>query len=217
MRLHWNLVRMVCLLLCGLCIAGCAAVGWFASSLPKSQDAKYKGLAKQRTAVMIWAERGTRVDFPDLQLDLGNTIQATLLAKADESDVKDVQFPYEVRSVIRFQREHPELEGRSVTEYAQRLSGITRLIYVEVGDFSTRSGAAVQLMKGTMTANVKVVEISGGKSKVAYQAGNLQSYFPPKEKEGVVDVPEQAIYAGTVQAMGKQIAELFYGHIIEED
>ena len=34
--------------------------------------------------------------FRTLQLDLGNTIQATLLSKAGESDVKDIQFPYEV-------------------------------------------------------------------------------------------------------------------------
>ena len=198
-------------MLCGGC-----AVGWFLHSLPKSEDARYKGLAKQRVAVMIWTERGTRVDYPSLQLDLGNVIQAMLLSKSKEADVKDIQFPYEVRSVIRFQREHPELEGRSVTEYAQRISGITRLIYVEVGDFTTRSDTAVQLLRGAIAANLKVVEIQNGKSKVAYEANNLQSYFPPKSKEGVIDVPEQTIYAGTVQAMGRQIAELFYGHMIED-
>ena len=64
---------------------------------------------------------------------------------------------------------------------------------------------------------MKVLEISGGKSKVVYEVNNLRSYFPPKQKEGVIDVPEQAIYAGTVQAMGQQIAELFYGHIVEEE
>ena len=32
----------------------------------------------------------------------------------------------------------------------------------------------------------------------------------------MIDVPEQAIYSGTVQAMGQRIAELFYGHVIEE-
>lgn len=216
MRLH-RMLSVVCLLICGLLISGCAAVAWFASSVPKSEDAKYKGLAKQRVAVMIWAERNTRVDYQTIQLDLGNTIQATLLGKADQADVENIQFPYEVRSVIRFQKEHPELEGRGITEYAQRISGITRMIYVEIGDFSTRSDVAVQLMRGAITANVKVLEISGGKSKVVYEVNNLRSYFPPKQKEGVIDVPEQAIYAGTVQAMGQQIAELFYGHIIEEE
>jgi len=198
-------------------INGCALFAVFASAVPKSEDAKYKGLAKQRVAVMPWAERSTRIDYQTIQLDLGNTIQSTLLAKAGEADVKDIQFPYEVRSVIRFQKEHPELEGRGIAEYAQRISGVTRLIYVEIGDFTTRSDTAVQLMRGAITANVKVVEISGGKSKIVYEVNNLRSYFPPKQKEGVIDVPEQAIYAGTVQAMGQQIAELFYGHIVEED
>ena len=131
-----DLLSVVCLLICGLLMSGCGAVGWFASSMPKSEDAKYKGLAKQRVAVMIWAERSTRIDYQTIQLDLGNTIQATLLAKADQDDVENIQFPYEVRSVIRFQKEHPELEGRSITEYAQRIAGITRMIYVEIGDFT---------------------------------------------------------------------------------
>lgn len=216
MRLHRSLLIAVCLLVCCLSMTGCALFAVFASAVPKSEDAKYKGLAKQRVAVMIWADRATRVDFQTLQLDLGNTIQSILLSKASEDDVKDIQFPYEVRSVIRFQKEHPELEGRNAAESAQRMSGITRMIYVEIGDFTTRSDTAVQLMRGSMATNVKVVEISGGKAKVAYEANNLRSIFPPKQKEGVIDVPEQTIYAGTVQAMGQQIAELFYGHVIEE-
>lgn len=216
MRLHRSLLSAVCLLICALSMSGCSAIAVFANAVPKSEDAKYKGLAKQRVAVMIWADRATRVDFQTLQLDLGNTIQSILLSKAGEDDVKDIQFPYEVRSVIRFQKEHPELEGRDATESAQRMSGITRMIYVEIGDFTTRSDTAVQLMRGSIMTNVKVVEISGGKATIAYQANNLQNYFPPKQKEGVIDVPEQTIYAGTVQAMGQQVAELFYGHIIED-
>ena len=217
MRMQRVLLSVVCLAICALLASGCTPfAAWFASGIAKSEDAKYKGLAKQRVAVMVWAERGTRIDFPSIQLDLGNTIQATLLAKADEADVKDIQFPWEARSVIRFQKEHPELDGRSITEYAQRISGVTKLIYVEIGDFTTRSDTAVQLLRGTMIVNVKVVDLGSGKPKVVYEINNLRSSFPPKNKEGVTDVPEQAIYAGTVKAMGLQIAQLFYGHVIED-
>lgn len=216
MRSQRVLLSVLCLTVCALLASGCVLAGWVAAGVPKSEDAKYKGLAKQRVAVMVWAERGTRIDYSSLQLDLGNTIQTTLLAKADEADVKDIQFPYEVRSVLRFQKEHPELEGRSITEYAQRISGITRLVYVEIGDFTTHSDTAVQLLRGTLTANVKVVEVNGGKAKIVYEINNVRTNFPPKDKDGVIDVPEQAIYAGTVRAMGLQIAQLFYGHVIED-
>lgn len=211
-----RMLLVVCLTLCALFTTGCALFGWAASSMPRSEDAKYKGLAKQRTAVMVWADRGIRIDYPNLPLDLGNTIQVTLLSKAKEDDVKEIQFPYEVRSVVRYQKEHPELEGRGVTEYAHRMSGLSRLVYVEINDFTTRSDTAVQLMRGAISANVKVVEIANGKSKVVYEINNLRTYFPPKQKDGVIDVPEQAIYVGTVKDMGLQIAQLFYGHVIED-
>lgn len=216
MRSPWKLLAIVCLMVCALLSTGCALVAWAGANMPRSVDAQYKGLAKQRVAVMVWADRGIRIDYPTLQLDLGNTIQGTLMSKAKEDDVKEIVFPYEVRSVARFQKEHPELEGRGITEYAHRLSGITRLIYIEVNDFGTRSDAAVQLMRGSITANVKVVEIDKGKSKVAYEINNLRTFFPPKQKEGVIDVPEQAIYSGTVKDMGVQIAQLFYGHVVED-
>ncbi len=197
-------------------LAGCAALGFVASSIPKSVDAEYKGLAKQKVCVMVWADRGIRIDYPNLQLDLGNDIQSSLIGKTNESSLKESQFPWEVRSVIRFQKEHPEFEGRSITEYAHRISGVTRLMYIEVADFSTRGAAAVQLLRGSMMANVKVIEIADGKSKVVYEKQDLRVAFPERAPEGVLNVSEGAIYAGTVKAMGKQVAELFYPHVIED-
>lgn len=219
MRGSWFFSAALWIGLCAaalLMVGGCQLIGFVAATIPQSVDAQYKGLAKQKVAVLVWADRGTRIDFPNLQLDLGNGVQANLIAKANESSLKGSQFPWESRSVLRFQREHPELEGRAVTEWAHRLSGITRLIFIEVPEFSTRSGTAIQLLKGGMTANVKVLEIGASQSKIVYERQNVQVTYPPKVKEGVVDVPEIAIYSGTVNEMALTIAKLFYPYAIED-
>ena len=195
---------------------GCALVAIVGRAIPKSVDSEYKGLAKQKVAVMVWADRGTRVDWPTIQIDAANTMQAYLIAKKDEDDLKEIQFPWEPRSILRFQKEHPELEGRPATEYAQRISGITRLITVEVGDFTTRSETAVQLLKGSMVGNVKVIAIEDGKATIVYERSGVRATFPPKAPEGVVDMAESRVYAGTVNAFGLAVAELFYGHIVED-
>ncbi len=200
----------------GLSAGGCTILGFFAAAVPRSVDAEYKGLAGEKVAVMVWADRGLRIDFEHLQLDTANAIQSNLLAKTNESSLKNTTFPWEPRSVVRFQKEHPEFEGMSVTEYAHRISGITRLIFVEVGYFSTRSGTAVQLMRGEMMVNVKVLEVKPGKSTVIYEKQNLQVSFPERSPEGVLDVPEAVIYNGTIKAMARSIAELFYPHVIED-
>ena len=190
MRWHYASLTALGLILCALLNTGCGTLGYVAANLPKSEDAKYKGLAKQKVAVMVWADRGTRIDYPNLQLDTGNTIQAQLISKADEADVKEIQFPWEVRRCCASRRSILNSKGAPITEYAHRISGITRLIYVEVGDFSTRSDTAVQLLRGSMNTNVKVVEIGNGTSKVVYEINNLNTLFPPKQKEGVIDKPE---------------------------
>lgn len=197
-------------------LTGCAAVGYMASAIPKSRDAQYKNLAGKKVAVLVWAHRGLRIDYPNLQLDLGNTVQAQLLAKTDEDSLKLTQFPWEVRSMLRFVRERPELEGQSVAQWAPRVSDIDRLIFIELMDFSTRSGTAVQLLRGGITVNVKVIEIENGVGKLAYESPNMKLFFPEDAPEGVVDVSEAAIYSGTVRAMGTEIARLFYPHVIEE-
>jgi hypothetical protein len=206
---------VVLLIACLFCLSGCIALGYVASAIPQSTDAQYTGLAGQRTAVLVWAPRGVRVDHPNLQLDLANAIQANLAAKINESSLKGTEFPYETRSVLRFQREHPELEFQSVTEWSHRMSGLDRLVYVEVIDFSTRSGTAVQLLRGGISANVKVVEMHSGSSKIAYERPDVRLFFPRNAPEGVVNVSDAAIYTGTINEMGLTIARLFFPHIIE--
>jgi hypothetical protein len=201
----------------GLLIGGCGVAAVVGKAIPKSEDAQYKGLANQKVAVMVWVDRGIRIDYPNLRLDTANTIQADLIAKTDQAELKETQFPYEGRSVVRFQNEHPEMEGRPASEYAPRMKGITRLISVEISEFGTRSETAVQLLKGAMRGNVKVIEVENGKSKIVYERADVQVQYPPKSPEGVIDRPEGEIYAGTVHAFSLRIAQLFYGHVVEDE
>lgn len=216
-RVLWCL--MVAALAAGsmLTLGGCAFAQVVAQAVPKSADAQYKGLAGQKVAVMVWTERAVRIDYPTLRIDTANMMQEDLIAKTDQSELDKAQFPWEARSVARFLKDHPELEGKAITEFAQRLTGVTRLIYVEVTDFSTRSETAVQLFKGGMTGNVMVLEVESGKSsKIVFKKNGVHVSFPQHSPEGVLEATEGAIYAGTVKAFALEAAQLFYGHIIED-
>lgn len=198
-------------------LAGCNIFGAVASAIPETIDAEYKGLRGQKVAVMVWVDRGVRIDFPQLQLDTANVIQTNLAASTDKDELKETTFPWEARSVVRFQREHPELEGRPATEYAARLSGVTRLVYVEVDQFSTRGDETVQLRRGRMAGRVRVIEINGSATKVAYEKQGVEIAFPPKRPEGVIDVSEGRIYEETVKSFGTTIAQLFYSYDVERE
>jgi hypothetical protein len=213
----WSVV-LLAMLGAMLTIGGCAVAAVAAHAVPPSADAQYKGLAGQKVAVMVWTERTIRIDYPNLRIDTANLIQEDLIAKTDQAELEKAQFPWEARSVARFLKDHPELEGRAVTEFAHRISGITRLVYVEITDFSTRSETAVQLFKGGMTGNVTVLAVEPGKSsKIVYQKNGVHVDFPRHSPEGVLEATEPAIYSGTVKGFALEVAQMFYGHMVEED
>ena len=62
--------------------AGCAFLGVAANAIPKYTEARYKGLAGQTIAVMVWADRGTAHRLADdaARRRLGNSIRAQAAA-----------------------------------------------------------------------------------------------------------------------------------------
>ncbi len=206
---------LVLLAILAATLGGCQLVSAVGSAIPVTVDAEYTGLKAQKVAVMCWVDRGIRIDYPQLQLDTATFIQTQLTSHKDDSDLKKSTWPWEPRSVVRFQREHPELEGRPINEYAQRITGVTRLIYIEVDQFSTRGDETVQLKRGRMLGRVKVLEIADGKAKIVYEKQNLEVAFPPDRPDGVLDMPEPQIYGQTVGLFGTAVAQLFYSYQIE--
>jgi hypothetical protein len=206
-------LSLLLLLLAG----GCSVLGAVASNIPKIVQAEYEGLRGQKVAVMVWVDRGVRIDFPGLQLDTATLIQGDLAANTGKNELKGTSFPWEARSVVRFQREHPELEGKPATDYATRISGITRLLYVEVDDFSTRGDETVQLRRGRMSGRVRVVELQDGAAKVVYEKQGIEVAYPEKRPEGLLNTTEAQVYEQTLRAFAIKISQLFYDYEVERE
>ncbi len=185
------------LLTCG---GGCNVLGAAAQVLPPPTiTPKYVGLAGQQVAVMVWADRGIRTDYPSLSLNLTSTIQSGLKQNLKEKVLLNAQFPYSPESIVRFQTDHPELETEPIVNVAPHMGVVTRLIYVEIEDFSTQSRMATNLVRGEMTATMRVVEINNGKAKLAFEENNVHAVFPPKSpQEGVVNMEQMVAYRGLI-------------------
>ena len=203
---------------------GCTLLGVAAYKLkpPETVQPKYMGLENQSTGVMVWADRGLRIDWPMIQLDLANTVQKKLTdfqkGKGRESKtLVGTTFPVLPASIVRYQKDHPEIEAMPVTDIAPRL-GVRRLIYVELDDFATRSDQQVALFRGTGNATVKLVEVDGAnEAHVAFEQNNVTTHFPPKAPpEGTSAFGDARIYAGTIDALGTEIARLFVQYQLEE-
>ncbi len=210
---------MVAVLLLALVCAGCAIFGAVANAVPKYVDARYKGLQNQKVAVMVWADRGVRTDFASIQVDTAASIQKKLKDRmADKAEeLKGTNFPWEARSVYRFQVDHPDMEASPLVETAPRISGITRLIYIEIQNFSTQSEEALQLSRGQITATIRVLEIADGKAKIVYEESGVGAVFPPKSPpEGLPNGDPYRFYLGTIDQFSTEVMHRFVTYEVEQ-
>lgn len=214
-------LRSACWLLLVLCVAGlscgCQLLGVLADKAPDpTVGPKYKGLAGQKVAVMVWADRATSIDWPHLQLDVTRGIQGRLgdaaHVKKPLEEIKGTTF-VAPESVVRFQHDHPETEMEPVTDIAPKID-ITRLIYIEITQFSTRPEESLELYRGSMSGNVKVVEVVNGRAKIAYQEENIKVVYPEDSpEEGLPGGDDIQMYEKTLDAFSTQVANRFLTHV----
>lgn len=220
-RSLWSAAGVLAMLSLGGCAQIGAVFGIVAQAVPRYVEPAYKGLAGQQVIVMVWADQKVRLDYPDLQEDVAAALQNKLIEvqAAEKPDgMKDATFPVSTATVIQYQQDHPETEFQPVTDVASQFQG-TRLVYVEVTDFSTRSDASLELYQGKLSATLRVVEMTEptpGKvaAKVGYDGGMLSVMYPPKElnKDGLPGGTDSVISQKTVQSFVDDATKRFYKH-----
>ncbi len=206
-----------------LSISGCeqggAVAGLIAQAIPRRIDAAYKGLANQNVIVMVWMDRQMRYDYPDVQLDIAASLQGKLINEAatEKPDcLKGTVFPVLASTVVRNQQDHPEWDNQSITTTAAQFDG-TRLIYLEVKDFSTHAGA-LELYRGTLKADLKVVEMKDGKAKITFVENDIAVNYPKgTPADGLPIGTEYSVAQGTIDAFTTEAAKRFYPHDEDRD
>jgi hypothetical protein len=195
---------------------GCSAVGAIASTIPPAPiAAAYPGLKGQSVGILVWAESGTAIDHPTIEPDVAKGLQEKLQEAAD-AKVDEVQKIDWARAddILSFEENHPEMEADSAEDLAPRLPmKITRLIYIEIVSLSLHPVESVDLSRGTVTADLKVVELSGGSAKVAYEEDGITAVYPPNTPEaGVAGISDAEVYQQSVDALTTQLAKRFITH-----
>jgi hypothetical protein len=201
---------------------GCAIFDkLFEASGVQTEPAKYPGLKGQSVAVVVWAEEnGVRIDWPRLNLDAAQMVQAKLQQVQKLNKPKELELMHFTRSaasVVRFQEEHPEWASQGIEEIAPKL-GVTRVIYIEIHGFQTRADAAVELYRGTLTGTVTVVEVTGNKGRIGFTDDNVKVSFPKSSpEEGLPNLGDFAIYHGLLDGFTTEVAKEFCTHGNDRD
>jgi hypothetical protein len=208
--------------------SGCAIFGYVAAVVPGAgTKARYGGLAGQRVAVIAWAERAVTYDYPALISDAAMGTQNKIAAAADPKinveELKGTSF-VDPRQVLRWQKNHPELDNRSVAEIAPQAFaalGCTRLIYVELTPFSIYDPRTPVLLKGSATLTIRVAELDrDGHPHMGYEEEGVIAEFPEKAPEGVPPTDTMTpmyVYKGLVDKITTQAAKRFFSTAPDEE
>lgn len=209
------LVRACVLLVMGMgLLSGCVVAGVIGRAIPEKRAAAYAGLAGQSVGVMVWADRGVRIDWPSIQMDLANQVQNRLRGST-APELKETRWEVQPASIVRYQRDHPASEFVPVTEVAPKL-GVTRLVYIEVQSLSTRAEASVQMFRGSISATLKVVEINGSQATVAYEEPGIKAVYPPKSPpDGTLNGDDTSMYRGAVALLADEILLRLVSHEVQ--
>ena len=212
-------LALACLLVPNL--SGCALFAQTGGALfPTITPAKYKNLSGQSVAVIVSADQGIRIDNPRLQLDVAQMVLSKLQKsqKEDKPDeLKLAHFPVSAGSVARFQEDHPELAADSMEDIAPRL-GASRVIYIEIRGFQTRSEVSNDLYRGVISGSVSVIEVTNGKGHTVSVDESMRITFPrTSPEEGLPNIGDFPIYTGTLEGFTTEVAKLFLPHADDPD
>jgi hypothetical protein len=203
------------LLLIAIAASGCGLASVIGKGLPQNTAAQYSGLANQSVGILVWADRGIMIDWGTVSLDLANSVQQKLTA-AKAEEVKGTTWPYPPASYVKYMRDHPQLDGTPITEIAPKF-GVSRMIYIEVQNFRTRSSLELELFRGEATMSLKVIEIDpSGATRTGYSEDNIKAVFPIwAPVDGVPSIGDNKTYIGTIDEMSTKIVQRLTTHETE--
>jgi hypothetical protein len=207
---------------------GCGSSGTSGGVTEETPAGTYSGLNNQLVGVMVWADWGTRTEYNQIQLDLARSIQYKLEERLPKPEQKETDKEQkeatlrgtrfvDSRSVVRYQREHPEIDGQPIQAVAPKL-GVDRVIYVEIESFQAQSPETILLLKGRAKATLRVAEVTPGATpgtgtaKVVFEERGITAGYPPNAPEGVVASDRmnvETVYRGTVSALADRIVARF--------
>ena len=199
------------LLLC----AGCDLVGVTAEAITGQTDITpaYTGLAGQKVAILVWADEGVSLDHPNVNADIARALLGKFQDGSDAKlkELKGTSF-VDVADILRFQEAHPETQVDPPEEIAKQLPG-SRLIYIELDSLTLHPGQSTDLARGQALADVKVIEVTGSQTKIAFQQNSVSALYPKDAPpEGAYGLSDELVYGKTVDALADEIGNIFMTH-----
>jgi len=174
----------------------------------RKQDvkAKFSGFSGKTVAVVVYTDRSTQYQFPDLNLTLSSVIAGRL-----GKNVKNIKLVSPAR-VVQYQDENIYWEDMDKVELGKAL-GADYVLFVPMEEFGTRLPDSSYLYQGRATCQPSVYDMTKPPhgSRV-YKGEKITVLYPEHEPAGVVDENDRHIRIETEDMFADKLAKEFYDH-----
>ncbi len=168
--------------------------------------AEYTGLEGARTAIVVAVGPATEFEHPLVRSNLA-------LASAYEigQGIEGATF-VDQQAIERFQQEDLDWFYLPVSDIGRRFEA-QRVLYLDVIEFTLEEENSVNLLRGRVTADVRVYDMAGAKPDEPVYQTEISMIFPPDNPVPMTDMATRAILENhTVGEFGKALAKKFYDH-----
>ncbi|MAE66032.1 MAG: hypothetical protein CMJ18_17305 [Phycisphaeraceae bacterium] len=192
---------------CGMC--GCAVAGWAGKVVGADRtvvtvDAEYEGLGGRDLAILVATDGTTSAQFPRagaraarvMGAEIARNVPATKLIEPDRIDT--------------FVDANPYWHSMPYSDVMDAL-GADRLLVVDVSRFTTRDQEHRHLWRGSIAADVHVVERESSNPDAYAYSQAVRAVYPQRPVP-LLEHDEQTIQFGLLRTFSERAASLFYRH-----
>jgi len=191
---------------------GCSSEGWrylayiFHGGRYQNIKAEFTGFAGKTVAVVVYTDRRTQYEFPDLNLTLSSAIAGRL-----DKNIKGIKLVPPAR-IVRYQDENIYWEEMDKTELA-KVFGADYLLFVPMEEFATRLPDSSYLYRGRATCEPSVYDVTKPpRDARVYKGEKIRVLYPEHEPAGLVNENDRQIRVKTEALFADELAKRFYDH-----
>jgi hypothetical protein len=208
---RWKGVAACCLL--GALVTlqvGCNMAGYAAHVVAGGERkvkvaAAYKNMANHSVAIVVAADPNTLFLFPRCDDAVRKAVASRMTA--DIPGVKVID-PAQIAS---YQRKNPYWNTLPYADLVKAL-GAQRVVVIDLVQYNTREQGNDYVWRGTIVANVGVLEAEAANPGEFVFGSTVQVQFPEDKPVGVLDADDATVELGMLALFSQRVSWLFHEH-----
>ncbi len=176
----------------------------------KKVKAEFPGFVGKTVAVVVYVDRSTQYNFPDLSLTLSSMIAGQL-----DKNVKGIKIIPPAR-IVRYQDENIYWEEMDKAELGKAF-GADYVLFVPMEEFGTRLPESSYLYQGRATCEPSVYDVTKPpRDSRVRKFDKIKIVHPEHEPAGTLNENDRQIRLKTEALFADKLAKKFYDHKEEQ-